>query len=172
MSAGNSTIIDRLHKSRTGCFNRDGLKVLCLSLGVPPENVIMPRKTIDDAAFRLIEYCRQRGIEDALSKAIIDSRASCEEVKRLKEAVQYSEKNTLDLLPPVSAEERRELTMKIAAPSGIVIILFSDIEGFSSFSQTRNEETVYELLKQHNNIVRERIAKYRGYEVKTLGDGF
>jgi len=55
---------------------------------------------------------------------------------------------------------------------GIVVILFSDIEGFTQFVEAYGDQVAYERLKYHNQIVRNTILRHDGSEVKQLGDGF
>ena len=51
-------------------------------------------------------------------------------------------------------------------------ILFTDIEDSTVLVETLGDRRWLDLLRLHNTIVRERIAEHRGYEVKTVGDGF
>jgi len=49
--------------------------------------------------------------------------------------------------------------------------MFTDVVGFTTISQI-NESTALELLEEHRQILRPIFAKYRGKEVKTIGDAF
>lgn len=53
-----------------------------------------------------------------------------------------------------------------------VTILFSDIRGFTEFTESRGDEAAYRMLQQHNTLVQEQIALYGGHVVETLGDSF
>ena len=53
----------------------------------------------------------------------------------------------------------------------LAAILMTDIVGYSG-SMERDEQRTYQMLLQHNNIVRASIVKYRGREIKTIGDAF
>ena len=59
-----------------------------------------------------------------------------------------------------------------AAPDGTVAILFSDIEDSTILTERLGDERWLQLLRQHNAIFREQIARHEGYEVKSQGDGF
>jgi class 3 adenylate cyclase len=59
-----------------------------------------------------------------------------------------------------------------AAPDGTVTILFSDIEGSTAMTERLGDQRWLELLREHNNIVRKRVAAHEGFEVKAEGDGF
>jgi class 3 adenylate cyclase len=56
--------------------------------------------------------------------------------------------------------------------SGVVTIFFSDIEGFTSYTERHGDAAAYELLEIHHALVREELQRHGGQEVKTLGDGF
>ena len=59
-----------------------------------------------------------------------------------------------------------------AAPDGTVAILFSDIEDSTVLTERLGDERWLEVLREHNAIFREQIARHDGYEVKSQGDGF
>ncbi|MEK7874807.1 MAG: adenylate/guanylate cyclase domain-containing protein, partial [Pseudomonadota bacterium] len=50
-------------------------------------------------------------------------------------------------------------------------ILMTDIVGYSGYME-RDEQRTYRMLLEHNNIVRAAVVKYRGREIKTIGDAF
>jgi class 3 adenylate cyclase len=58
------------------------------------------------------------------------------------------------------------------APSGLVTILFTDIEGSTSLTQRLGDAKAQEVLRTHNRIVRDALKAHSGSEVKTMGDGF
>jgi len=58
------------------------------------------------------------------------------------------------------------------APSGLVTILFTDIEGSTSLTQRLGDAKAQEVLREHNRIVRDALKAHGGSEVKALGDGF
>ena len=49
--------------------------------------------------------------------------------------------------------------------------MMTDIVGYSG-SMERDEQRAYRMLLEHNNIVRAAVVKYRGREIKTIGDAF
>jgi class 3 adenylate cyclase len=61
-----------------------------------------------------------------------------------------------------------------AAPAfgSTVTILFSDIRGFTEFTDVYGDESAYTMLRLHNTLVQEQLALYRGHVVKTQGDSF
>jgi eukaryotic-like serine/threonine-protein kinase len=69
-------------------------------------------------------------------------------------------------------EQERPDMRAHAAPDGTVAILFSDIEDSTILTERLGDERWLELLREHNTIFRERVARHNGYEVKSQGDGF
>jgi class 3 adenylate cyclase len=53
-----------------------------------------------------------------------------------------------------------------------VTILFSDIRGFTEYTDVYGDESAYMMLRLHNTLVQEQLALYRGHVVKTQGDSF
>ena len=73
----------------------------------------------------------------------------------------------------VSALESERPDMRAhAAPDGTVAILFSDIEDSTLITERLGDERWLEVLRAHNAIFREQIARHGGFEVKSQGDGF
>ena len=69
-------------------------------------------------------------------------------------------------------EQERPDMRAHAAPDGTVAILFSDIEDSTVLTERLGDERWLEVLREHNAIFREQIARHEGYEVKSQGDGF
>jgi class 3 adenylate cyclase len=63
-------------------------------------------------------------------------------------------------------------TGKELPPSGLVTILFTDVEGSTALTQRLGDAKARELLREHERIVREALKAHGGSEVKTMGDGF
>ncbi len=59
-----------------------------------------------------------------------------------------------------------------AAPDGTATILFSDMESSSVLFERLGDLRAQEILRAHNALVREQVALHKGYEVKSMGDGF
>jgi class 3 adenylate cyclase len=57
-------------------------------------------------------------------------------------------------------------------PEGTVTIMFSDIEGFTAITEKLGDRGAMEILREHNDIIRQRIAASGGHEIKAQGDGF
>lgn len=55
---------------------------------------------------------------------------------------------------------------------GTVTILFSDIRGFTDYTEQYGDEAAYRILQEHNAIVRKQIEAFGGAVVKTQGDSF
>jgi len=56
--------------------------------------------------------------------------------------------------------------------SDVVTIVFIDLKGFSKFTSRADGDAVRELVRVFQWLVREQLARHRGFEVKQLGDGF
>jgi len=56
-------------------------------------------------------------------------------------------------------------------PSGVLTLLFTDIEGSTGLIQQLGDG-YGELLQHHHRILRDAFANHRGYEVDAAGDGF
>ncbi|KNC48624.1 adenylate and guanylate cyclase catalytic domain-containing protein [Thecamonas trahens ATCC 50062] len=59
----------------------------------------------------------------------------------------------------------------VAAPTGRLTLMFTDIQGSTALWES-DAEVMAAALAVHNNVVREGISRYAGYEVKTEGDAF
>jgi class 3 adenylate cyclase len=57
------------------------------------------------------------------------------------------------------------------APSGLVTILFTDIEGSTTLTQRLGDAKAQEVLHTHNRIVRDALKAHSGSEIKHTGDG-
>ncbi|MBI3636297.1 MAG: adenylate/guanylate cyclase domain-containing protein [Candidatus Rokubacteria bacterium] len=53
-----------------------------------------------------------------------------------------------------------------------VTILFSDIRGFTDYTSQHGDAAAFEVLRQHDEIVRSLLATFGGQVVKTQGDSF
>jgi class 3 adenylate cyclase len=58
-----------------------------------------------------------------------------------------------------------------AIPSGLVTILFTDMEGSTTLTQRLGDAKAQEVLRTHNRIVRDALKAHSGSEIKHTGDG-
>jgi class 3 adenylate cyclase len=61
---------------------------------------------------------------------------------------------------------------ELEADRVLATVLFTDIVNSTKRASDLGDRRWRALLDQHNNIVRHQLARFRGQEVKTLGDGF
>jgi class 3 adenylate cyclase len=59
-----------------------------------------------------------------------------------------------------------------AAPDGTVSILFSDLENSTMMTERLGDLRAQEVLREHNELVRKQVLEQKGFEVKSMGDGF
>ncbi len=59
-----------------------------------------------------------------------------------------------------------------ALPQGVAILMFTDLEGFTSYTERHGDEAGATLLKLHHRVVRDSVKAHDGVEIKSLGDGF
>jgi class 3 adenylate cyclase len=64
-----------------------------------------------------------------------------------------------------------EHTGTASAPSGLVTILFTDMEGSTTLTQRLGDARAQEVLRTHNAIVRDALKAHDGSETKHTGDG-
>lgn len=57
------------------------------------------------------------------------------------------------------------------APSGLVTIMFTDIEGSTAMTQRLGDAGAQDLLRAHNTLLRGALKEHGGREVKHTGDG-
>jgi class 3 adenylate cyclase len=57
------------------------------------------------------------------------------------------------------------------APSGLVTILFTDMEGSTALTQRLGDAKAQEVLRAHNAIIRDSLKAHGGSETKHTGDG-
>lgn len=68
-------------------------------------------------------------------------------------------------------------TETVPRPSELAVdktltIVFTDIENSTEISTSLGDRTWFELLSEHNSLVREQVRAHHGVEVKARGDGF
>ncbi|MDP9068693.1 MAG: protein kinase [Actinomycetota bacterium] len=73
----------------------------------------------------------------------------------------------------VAAAVRREAPqLHPEAGSGMVTMLFSDIEGSTAINEAVGDARWLEILHEHNRLFRAEVVAHHGYEVRSQGDGF
>ncbi len=58
------------------------------------------------------------------------------------------------------------------SPDGSVTVMFTDIEGSTALLERLEEDRWLKLIREHNALVRDRVARHDGVVVKSQGDGF
>jgi len=113
---------------------------------------VITRSPIGDA---IAEYIR--------SKALLKGRGLDEYIREaVRQEISSSQRR-------LSIEERRKIQTDF--PEGIVVIMFTDMEGFSRYVE-RGDEQAYSVLQRHNKIIKEAAERCGGRIVKGYGDGF
>jgi class 3 adenylate cyclase len=75
-------------------------------------------------------------------------------------------------LPPPPIPGSPPAAAAAVAKSGLVTIVCTDIVGSTRYADTLGDQRWRAVLGTHNDLVRERLARHGGEEVKTSGDGF
>ena len=71
-----------------------------------------------------------------------------------------------------AVEDERPDLAPHTSPEGTVTLLFSDIEGSTAANERLGDQRWMEILRAHNQIIRDEVARHGGFEVKSQGDGF
>ncbi len=50
--------------------------------------------------------------------------------------------------------------------------MFTDIEGSAAMTERLGDQKAQDVLRIHNDIIRQQVAAHQGFEVKSQGDGF
>jgi class 3 adenylate cyclase len=66
----------------------------------------------------------------------------------------------------------RSLLRATVEPGTAVTILFTDIQDSTGLTERLGDARAQDLIRVHNALVREQVARHGGVEVKSLGDGF
>ena len=72
----------------------------------------------------------------------------------------------VESVPPASEPEAQAV-----ASTGMVTILFTDIEGSTTLTQRLGDERAQQIVRAHNTIVRDALKNAGGTEIKHTGDG-
>ena len=76
-----------------------------------------------------------------------------------------------DLIRRFLEEGRDQDTAIERPPTGLVTILFTDMEGSTAITQGLGDAKAQELVRAHNTIVRDALKAHGGREIKHTGDG-
>jgi len=64
-----------------------------------------------------------------------------------------------------------ETLAKQALPGGIAVLMFTDLEGFTTYVDQHGDDVAYDMLKQHQRLIEANIQQFGGNLIKTIGDG-
>lgn len=102
--------------------------------------------------------------------AIFEGSALLPWVGNMDEIIRATER-FLGVEPHEHAAEPERAPAAASAPAGLVTILFTDIEGSTSLTQRIGDAAAQEIVRAHNDIVREALRAHGGSETKHTGDG-
>ncbi len=78
---------------------------------------------------------------------------------------------SIDAVAKAVDEEQPDVA-RLAGDGGTVTIVFSDIESSTEMAMALGDARWFAVLRQHNDIVRRHLKRYKGTEIKSQGDGF
>ncbi len=156
------------------------LGVVCVLLlgGVVALAVVVRRQRADLAAHAaeveqleadLAAALRPRPAQNPTERAI--SRVIRTATKVREQGITGVIQSTIEDMTAWASEEQADI-VHMAAPDGTVTICFSDIENSTQLNARMGDKTWVRVLDAHDQVLRSRIAQYRGQVVKTAGDGF
>jgi class 3 adenylate cyclase len=88
-----------------------------------------------------------------------------------EEALGLELSTPLDAIVAAVQSDRPDLKAS-TAPDGTVTLLFTDIEASTELSERLGDNTWAELIRWHRSDTTRSATAYRGFVVKSLGDGF
>ena len=71
-----------------------------------------------------------------------------------------------------SVDEKSAEVASLAAVSGTITIVFSDIESSTEMAMSLGDSRWFEVLGEHNEIIQGNLAAHGGTVIKSQGDGF
>jgi adenylate cyclase len=71
-----------------------------------------------------------------------------------------------------AVDEERAKVANLAPAGGTITIVFSDIESSTQMAMSLSDTRWFDVLGEHNEIIRRNLGRYGGTEVKSQGDGF
>jgi class 3 adenylate cyclase len=87
------------------------------------------------------------------------------------DALGYDLTTSIDKVEQLVRDDRPDLG-EVSAPDGTVTIVFTDIESSTVLLERLGDTEFLALLAWHDRIVHDTAAEYRGFIVKSQGDGF
>jgi class 3 adenylate cyclase len=110
------------------------------------------------------------GVARRLASGIPDSRLALLEGRSAFAFVEHVE-SVVDAIEEFLGEGEEAAAAAATAPSGLVTILFTDMEGSTILTQRLGDAKAQEVLHAHNTIVRDALKASGGSEIKHTGDG-
>lgn len=87
-----------------------------------------------------------------------------------KDGIGAAVRSSIEDLADWAEVERPDLAR--LAPSGMVTILFTDIEESTALNERIGDRAWVRLIGKHDKMVRRHVQRYSGHVVKSQGDGF
>jgi adenylate cyclase len=149
--------------------------LLCVVVGLA---VVVRRQQVDVAAHAahveqlesdLAAALKPRPAQNPTERAISRMIRTASKVR--EQGIAGLIQSTIEDMNAWASEEQAEI-VHMAAPDGTVTICFSDIENSTQLNARMGDKTWVRVLEAHDQVLRGRIAQYRGQVVKTAGDGF
>ncbi len=157
----------------------DDALIFCRKGGYRPElawtccdyaDVLRVRDTEGDCAKAIALLDESLAISSNLGMRPLMERVLARKLE-LQSVASVDIRTSIDAVASAVSIERPDLRHH-SAPDGTVTILFGDIEGFTPMTERLGDQRAQQVLREHNAIVRHQVAAHRGFEVKSLGDGF
>lgn len=162
---------------QAGATSEDALKMLQADIAIDVSDILQ-----DVKAPAIVVHCRDDRIVPVelgreLAAGLPDARFATVDgphVPTTPEQGQKIREIELEFLlegGPSADRPGRAEPAAAAAPSGLVTILFTDMESSTAMTQSLGDEPAQELVRRHNVVVREALKAHNGTEIKHTGDG-
>ena len=133
------------------------------------ETLTKPIRKIIDVIKKVSEGDLQQKVEINLKDEIGLLASNFNEmIKHLREKLmmsKYVSKSTIDMI-----SKKEDTKLELGGKRKVVTIFFSDIRGFTAYSETKEPEEVVAMLNKYLSIQAEIVAKNNGYVDKFVGD--
>ena len=120
---------------------------------------------------RLKRKLEQLDVRPEASRGSVGGRAPALALMEDAGGTQPEKAGSIETVVASAISRARDLGAQ-ASFEGTITILFSDIEDSSSLYEKLGDLRAHEVIRIHNEIIRQQIAAHRGVEVKALGDSF